>query len=444
METGILALLLVLCLLWQRRGRAALLLAAGGVLSAFVLVAVHALTARESALVQLRLNFGANPEALVASGLLLSRLLAFYRMLVTMDLFIGPSLLLFGLFALGVLVLHRAAREQKKPLRGLGMALLILWCALETGRLWSSPLPLLALIGQNSLFACLPWMAVLFLPPWRGRSLFVLGLLALALGILATPVWQGVHWGPRLLLFALPLFVIDLYQSGRARGWLFATLLALTAVQTVNSAALVTVRRLETARRNTQAEQRLGTVVVCRNQHQCADLAPLWPGREFFTAADPNALRRLLIDFRATRRDTVWLHLDAGDSLYVATFPAGKPVWPHRMTLYEAHVPYRSVWRIYELVMNRGDTLWAPLLEAEAGSEMLAGRGEKALSLQREAVALTPASAQSHHNLALILAGLGRTEEARAEVERALMINPDLTAARRLEELLSAPPATAP
>ena len=79
------------------------------------------------------------------------------------------------------------------------------------------------------------------------------------------------------------------------------------------------------------------------------------------------------------------------------------------------------------------------LLEAEAGKTALAGRAEEALRLQQEAVALAPLSAPGHHNLALLLAGLGRAEEARAEVRRALEINPELAAARRLEELLAAP-----
>jgi tetratricopeptide (TPR) repeat protein len=112
------------------------------------------------------------------------------------------------------------------------------------------------------------------------------------------------------------------------------------------------------------------------------------------------------------------------------------------MTVFTARAPFRSVWRIYELVMNRTDTLWAPLLEAEAGRRLLQKLPAAALPLQRDAVALTPLSAQSHHNLALILAALGQTSEARAEVRRALELNPALDASRCLEEMLTSSSAT--
>ncbi len=443
-ETGILALLFVLWLLFRRRWREAVPLTVGGLSGTLVLLAAHALSSRQTVLLQLQLNFGAHPDSTAAPSWLLDRGLAIYRLLVAMDSYTGPSLLLFLLFVLAVLLLYRAQRQQKKALLGLGIGLLVAWCALWSWRLWTQPLPIITLLGQNSLFACLPWMAASFLPPYRGRPLFILAVAALTIALLAAPVWQGAHWGPRVLLFALPLFLLDLHQSGRARGWLFVTVLSLSAVQTVNSAALVAVRRIETATRITRAESRLGSLVICANQHQCADLAPLWPGREFFTTSSPAELRSLLIDLRAARVDTAWLHLDAADSLYVSAFPNAKPVWPYRMTVFQAQTTFRSVWRIYELVINRGDSLWAPILEAEAGRRMLSGNTADALALQQEAVALVPGFAQGHHNLALLLAGLGRTEEARAEVRRALEINPGLAAARRLEELLSTPPPAAP
>jgi tetratricopeptide (TPR) repeat protein len=54
----------------------------------------------------------------------------------------------------------------------------------------------------------------------------------------------------------------------------------------------------------------------------------------------------------------------------------------------------------------------------------------------RQAIAKDPASAVAHCNLASVLGKLGRTEEAIAEVEKALKIDPDYEKAKtRYREL---------
>jgi tetratricopeptide (TPR) repeat protein len=177
---------------------------------------------------------------------------------------------------------------------------------------------------------------------------------------------------------------------------------------------------------------------------QCVELAPLWHGAEFFMASSPRELRQLLIEMRFANVDTVWLHLEAHDSLYITAFPAGKPVTPIQMDVIQTRSFYKTWWRIYELVMNRKDSRWAGILESEAGALMRDHQAENALRLQREAVEIAPHSAESRSNLALILAEVGRRDEARAEARAALEMDSTLTEPVRLLELLSAPAATAP
>ncbi|MCX6600577.1 MAG: tetratricopeptide repeat protein [bacterium] len=155
-------------------------------------------------------------------------------------------------------------------------------------------------------------------------------------------------------------------------------------------------------------------------------------------------MRRLLIELRFAGIDTVWLHLDAHDDLYPRSFPGGKPVAVHRLTVTQTRSLYRTFWRTYELVMNRGDSLWAGVLENEAGRLLYDHRPEAALRLQSEAIKLAPDSAASHGNLALIYAALGQTVQAREEAMRALTLDASLEEPRRLLEQLQSPAEVAP
>jgi tetratricopeptide (TPR) repeat protein len=441
-EGLVLAAVLAGFLLWQRQWPQIAAFTTGIVICGATLIGWHELTATQSALVQIKLNLAGNPSAVWPW--LTTRLYALYRLLISMDIYLVPSVLLFLLFAAGIWLVHRSQGTQKKTLPGLGLTLLALWLVIYLRRMWSHSLPMLDLVAANSLFACLPWTAVLFWPPYRGRTALFLAVAAAALVLVSAPVWEGVHWGPRVLLFILPLLLIDLQQTGRARGYLFAVLLVLTAVQTANSALLVYARSREISDRIEQTAPRLGPIVICRNQHQCADLAPLWKGREFFTAKDPRELKQLLIELRFAGVDTAWLHTESGFGLSKAAFPEDRPVRTVHTEPVEAGRLFKTTWDVSELALNRGDSLWAGILQNEAGLLMLDGSTREAIRLQREAVAVAPTSAPCHHNLALLLSQDGQYEEARIEAETALDLDPGLTEPRRLLELLATPPESAP
>ncbi|RPH96433.1 tetratricopeptide repeat protein [candidate division KSB1 bacterium] len=396
----------------------------------------------QSAWIQLQMNRAAGSHGFAEwFG---DRLTAVYHLLFRADRNIFLSCTIILLLLTGAYCLWKGESGNKRRHWIFGLIAVFAATAIHAYRLWQSPLPPMALMGANSLLVCLPWTLLLLLPPYRHRPALWLGVICILAAMAVTPVWEGVHWGPRVLLFAVPLFILDLASSQRARGRLFTILMILTLIQTAQSGVLGYARQRECSDHVRLIESKLGSPVMCPTTSQCADLASLWKGREFFTAGNPRELRQLLIEMRFAGVDTVWLHLGARDPLYIQTFPEAKPVRPHRMSVIQAGNVYRTMWRVYELVMNRADTLWAEVLEKEAGSLLLENRPEDALKFQMEAVTLLPMSAERHHNLALIYAQSGKREEARKEAIQACELNPALAEPVRLLELLSSPIKAAP
>lgn len=447
-ETSILAAALVGFLLLRTLrdrtfGLSVLVLGFGALMSLLGFYFWHHATSTEPAFIQWPLNrMAANGYSI--GEWIISRWTTAYGLLFRMD---GngmmSALLIAGL--LGGIFLFYHVGEKKAPwVRSIGLLLAVGAVLMQAYRIWTSPLPPLSLMAANSLLAACPWVLLSLLPPYRGRNALWIAVAAVAAVIVMTPVWEGVHWGPRLLLFTLPLFAIDLHQTHRNRGKLFALMIVLTAISMVNSAALVWARTRETAEHVRLVEPYLKSPVICPTMSLCTDLAPLWPGREFFTARNPRELQRLFIELRSMGVDTVWLHLDAKDPLYVQAFPEAKPVYPYRMTVSQARALYRTFWRTFELVINPRDTLWADVLQKEAGRLLIDNRPEDALKLQLEAVDLTPNAAQRHHNLALIYHAMGNVLDARQETEFALSLDSSLQEARRFLAILSAPDANVP
>jgi len=435
-ETLLLAAALPLYLWLIRHRIAAVSLSLGIVLGIAALGIAYQTTGCGSPLIQLSLNFFSGDSPFRFGTWLEARALAVYRMLIRCDGDVWLSLGMLVSVSGGAFLLFRAEKTRAVILYGAGVLLIAVSVALHEIRLWSSPMPVLWLVYANSLGITLPWVMLLARPPYANRPALKLALILWGAAILLTPVAEGVHWGPRMLLFALPLLLIDIHRSGRARGLAFTALLIATLIQAISGAALVQARMRETGDRVALARAHLRTPVIYPTTSQCADFAALWEGREFFTAASARELRRLLGEFYFADVDSVWLHAGANDPLLDQTLSAESPVTTVRMTFLQAKSLYTTHWRIWTLAMNRGDSKWAKWLEKAAGEWMLEERAEDARRFQQEAARIAPDSAATRHNLALILAGLGRTEDARREAEAALAINPDLEPTRRLLEML--------
>lgn len=452
-ETGILAALLPIFLGIRGRRREAVALTASAILVIASALFVHAATSSQSAFAQLQLNVlgksAVNPQAWLAN-----RPLAVYKLLFAMDANTLWSVLQILLILGGVLLIYvseRGVAENWFPARigiaasAAGIVLIASAFGVWQYRLWASPLPPLALLKSGSLLVAAPWSIASFLPPFRGRPAFHWALIAIAIALMLTPVWSGVHWGPRVLLFVLPLLLVDVVQTGRIRSRLFTVLIAVTALQTAASGALVWARMDEQADHiHRLRELSVGTPVVCPTMSQCVDLAPLWPGREFFTAADFRERRQLFIELRFAGVDTVWLHTGIADPLHEKSLPGATLYTDTRTDTFTVGSIYRTAWRVRQIALNRSDPRWATELEAEAGQLMIAGENLRALRLQQAAVAANPASASAHHNLALLYARLGQKEEARAATRHALELDSTLEQPRQLLNLLNADSAGAP
>jgi hypothetical protein len=437
-ETVVLAGLLIFYLFSRKRHSAGMILlgSTGVVLS---VLAVLFKFAADSVMIQVALNYASFDFTSWFTALPAT----VYNLLISCDRDLGISLFLAALLIAGTVLIRVAETKQQQKLLATGAVLFGLFFLIYAFRVWSHPLPPLALLSSGSFLAALPWVLLLAFPPYRERPALMLGLAAIAIGLLFVPISQGVHWGPRLLLFALPLLVIDLYKSGRAKGWLFSALLLLTLAQTAGAAVLVYARATESTHHARLLEPKLGNIVICPTRSQCIDLAPLWTGREFFVTASKREFRQLLIEFHQQKIDTVWTHLDVFDPLYVETFPDElypnpKPVWPYRMTIVQAGNLYISRWRVYELVLNHENPGWGNVLNEEAGFLMGERSWDGARDLEREAVKLLPEDAEIRSNYALTLAETGERDEAIYQARVATELNPELPAPRALLERLQA------
>lgn len=442
-ETAILGGVLGVYLLVKKRWTQAVCFALGGGGALALFLWIHDATSEASAFVQVEMNL-----PVMASGGFVNwigvRLGAACIQLLSMHRLVFTSVILLMLLAGGIWMVRRADLQKKRVLLTGGWILLGCWLVCYQVWIWRCPLPPLAMLSGASLAACLPWIAVSFLPPFRNRTGFHLAVISMLIAILLIPQWWGVHWGPRLLLFIIPLFVYDLTKSGRMRGWLFGALLTLTAALSLGSAVLAYARHVEVADKIRHLKSRLGSPVVCPNADQCADLAGLWEGREFFTAGTSRQLRQLALEFRRLGVTEFQLHAEQGDSLYRAAFPLGKPVVINAIESFSAGRLYQTGWTVWNLNFAAQDTLWAEIMQQEAGYLVGEKRPEDALRLQREAVRLGMPSAKAYHNLAVILALLDRPAEARDAAQTALEIDPELQEARLLMETLPSPDGSAP
>ncbi len=349
---------------------------------------------------------------------------------------------MYVLLIMATVLLKRPDSSRVLVLAGWTSALVFALFAVRA--VWQAQMPLLSLLQSGSLLFAMPWVMLLLLSreAWKTKAM-TYAIAGLVLGILLVPVSSGVHWGPRLLLFTAPLLLIALYHSKLTQSRAFGMVLALTVIQTASSGALVYARYTETAQHVQRITPHAGSPLITTTRAQAIDLYPLWKQHEFFTASTSEELKQILVEFYAMRRDSAWLHLDAMDSLMVLTFPDNRPVWPHRMTIVNSGNLYRTQWRLYQLVMNRADPTWIPLLEAEAARAMQQGDNRRALFLQDDALVLDMSRAEAHSNLGLLLARMGKHDDARRAVTRALALDSTLSQARELLHQLDSVPVDA-
>jgi hypothetical protein len=418
-------------LMFEKRFRDGILVAAAGAGTALVLVMI---AGPENMLRQWTLN-----QAVQGCGFSIVA-----HNIIDSFVALGPSLPV-SIAASIILILSLTLLDRTsgpRVLKIIGWGGVALFAILSLRAVWANDFPPLALLSAASFALAMPWVLWLLSSNdvWKSKTM-AYATVVLFVGVIFMPQSTGVHWGPRLLMFSAPLFLIALFQSNLHRTLSFTALILLGGVQTASSALLVYARYTESSQHITRMLPYSGTPLITTTRAQAIDLPPLWKDEEFFVASTPAELKNILTEFYLLGQDSAWLHLTTADSLLVKTFPENKPVWAHRMSIVNSGNLYRTQWRIYQLVMNRADKNWIPLLEEAAGKAMLRGDERRALFLQDGAVRLDELRAESHSNMALILARSGKTEEAKSAALRALAIDSTLSPTQELLRQLEAVPS---
>jgi len=353
----------------------------------------------------------------------------------------GPSVVMAVVLCVILLLSLSLLEKENSPrvLRIIGWGGVVLYAFSVVRLVWGSDYPPFAMLATGSFAFAMPWVLWLFVSKaaWNTKAM-TYATAVLILGIALLPQSTGVHWGPRLLLFSAPLFLIAFYGAGLHRRKAFVALVVLGLVQTVSSGVLVYARYVETTDHVKLLTPQGGTPMITTTRAQAIDLAPKWQDYEFFTVSTPQELKNLLVEFYQLRQDSAWLHLPSSDSLFIQTFPDNRPVWPHKMSIFNFGSLCKSQWRLYQLVMNRADPAWIPLLEGAADRAMQRGEMKRALFLQDDVLRIDPSRAKAHSNMAVIHAQMGKTFEAKAAAMRALELDSTLSQARELLHRLEA------
>jgi tetratricopeptide (TPR) repeat protein len=105
---------------------------------------------------------------------------------------------------------------------------------------------------------------------------------------------------------------------------------------------------------------------------------------------------------------------------------AGQPMAEHRMYLSLAAVVTAGVLALYTLIGRRSIIVFAAAVTGLGWLSILRNEDYRSgLTIWRDTVAKCPGNARAHFNLAATLMSLGRSQEAIAEYETALQIQPD-------------------
>jgi tetratricopeptide (TPR) repeat protein len=380
---------------------------------------------------------------------LAQRVDAFWALLFMMDPNLWLSLGLLLLLCFASFLVFRAERRRILWLGLLGAVLLFLWFVIVQFRLWTHPLPPIALLHRNGLLYAFPWILLLFFYRERENRPFLWTASVLALLVIVTaPVFRGVHWGPRFLLPAL-LLLIPVYANAKnqmtKRGWLWRSLLALTVLQSLSSAVVVYGRREESAGLVRFLEGRVHTPLVVPSQMQAADLGPLWSKVEMFAAPSPSVERRFIADARRAGAQSFWLLLmpKFGEENAMEDLP-GVPMHLQEQDSFTTGILWKTPWWLGKFGDTGDSAAWGAFYDDLARREIARGELERALPEHESAVEFAPRSADYHYNYALTLGRLGFLTQAREELQKAVAADSLHKSARELLQKITAASSSSP
>jgi hypothetical protein len=221
------------------------------------------------------------------------------------------TLLALALPLAGVLAPRRTRESSWLPL-ALAAAGLAAW-GVAAARMLVGPSRLLELVQHNGLLLQWPLIALAGLglarvwrdPAWSALRIGVAaGLLfaafVLAAGILlpsgfGAQVGAGVHWGPRVLLPALPALLVlaaaGAWERPLAARLSWSALVLAGVVSSAVSVWFLAQQKLEAARFAERLRAEAQRVILTTNPFLGQQLAPLWQQKVFLLALDPGSLR---------------------------------------------------------------------------------------------------------------------------------------------------------
>lgn len=277
------------------------------------------------------------------------------------------------------------------------------------------------------------------------KNLRYFAFFTIFLTALTTPVYTGVHFGPRILLSSLPLLAIlsaiNLEKSTRSKDIfrmdaLYGLIIA-QALAAIFGVYLLNERRTANDIRGQIILEKSKTTLISNQWWLEQEIPDLFKFRDFYLIETPLELKELLIDYyqKGIRYFTLLVRDGETRGLYAVFHDAP----PKQTGAFKVDVGYPS--------MNLVGLNYAIGFDVEGAAELAdelgvhfgqIGRLDKSEHYLRLAAAWDSSIGKYHYNLGYCLGKLKKYEEALKSLERAAELSPDNKGITRLAEELKA------
>ncbi len=298
-------------------------------------------------------------------------------------------------------------------------------------------------VSSQGLIFAFPWIIVSLFPLSGQRRIqdpfFIIGWGFLLLAYLIGPDHPGMHWGPRFLLPALlPLgyrSVKILNQMPEKSSILIMSITGIAMLLNAGTSVIALAER-GSACRKTQMEikETECEFLILDRWHQGADLAPLWDDYVLFWVPGEADREEVLVSLasRSNDRNICWMESDSDYEL--RDYPIE--------IISQKSLPGVGGWNgeLLEIVLaEQTDERWGSVFWHTGRRRAEEGKLTETLQFLKKAAALLSGDADLHYDLSVCLGQLGYTDEALAELEVALNLDPQHKAAGKLWRQLGFP-----
>jgi len=301
--------------------------------------------------------------------------------------------------------------------------------------MWFDISPLFHIAKSNSLLFTAPFFFIaLFNKPIldKEKQLYWLAFFILILTAVLAPVYRGMHFGPRMILSALPLLAIlsvnalnrlksedNIFKIDAIYGLIAAQILI-----TIFSIHLLEEKRSANVMRYKQIMQNSKTTIVSPQWWLQQEIPELYHQRNFFLVENPLELKRMLIDYYIEGIRFFTLLVRENGPKEILTVFAAAP--PRQISAFNVSTKFPS--------LNLVGMNYAIGFDVEGAAELADELGvyygqinnlfesEKYL---RYAAEWDSFQGKYHYNLGYCLGKQGKYDEALAELAVAAELDPD-------------------